>query len=71
MAKTDVADVRDTVLQAQMNDECPFEKLVELINPQRKLDQNPLYSVETGTSGAYLAPGDSPQALGMGLIASF
>ncbi|HEY4084066.1 MAG TPA: porin [Burkholderiaceae bacterium] len=35
------------------------------------LGQNPLYSVSTGTSGAYLAPGDSPQALGMGLIASF
>jgi len=35
------------------------------------LGQNPLYSVGTGTTGAYLSPGDSPQALGIGLIASF
>ena len=33
--------------------------------------QNPLYSVGIGTSSAYLSPGDSPQAAGVGLIASF
>jgi predicted porin len=35
------------------------------------LGQNPLYSVGSGTSGAYLSPGDSPQAFGIGLLASF
>jgi amino acid adenylation domain-containing protein/FkbH-like protein len=40
-----LAEVRETVLQAQMHDECPFEKLVEEINPERKLDRNPLYNV--------------------------
>jgi len=35
------------------------------------LGQDPLYSVGNGTTSAYLSPGDSPQALGVGLIASF
>jgi predicted porin len=35
------------------------------------LGQNPLYSLNTGSSGAFLSPGDSPQAIGVGLIASF
>ncbi|HVU99840.1 MAG TPA: amino acid adenylation domain-containing protein, partial [Verrucomicrobiae bacterium] len=40
-----VAEVRQTVLEAQEHEECPFEKLVETINPERKLDTNPLYNV--------------------------
>ena len=35
------------------------------------LGQNPLYSVDVGNASAYLSPGDSPQAFGVGLIASF
>ncbi|KPC55204.1 porin [Amantichitinum ursilacus] len=35
------------------------------------LGQAPIYSNNAGTSSAYLAPGDSPRALGVGLIARF
>jgi hypothetical protein len=35
------------------------------------LGQAPLYSDKLGTSGAYLAPGDCPRALGVGVIARF
>jgi len=35
------------------------------------LGQAPLYSANTGTSDAYLSPGDSPRAFGVGLIANF
>ena len=35
------------------------------------LGQSPLYSVGSGTSDAYLSPGDSPRAIGVGLIANF
>jgi amino acid adenylation domain-containing protein/FkbH-like protein len=40
-----LAQVRSTVLDGQAHQECPFEKIVEAINPQRKLNQNPLYNV--------------------------
>jgi amino acid adenylation domain-containing protein/FkbH-like protein len=36
---------RQVVLEAQAHQECPFEKIVETINPQRKQDQNPLYNI--------------------------
>lgn len=35
------------------------------------LGQSPLYSVGSGTADAYLSPGDSPRAIGVGLIANF
>ncbi|GGP18526.1 hypothetical protein GCM10010970_05480 [Silvimonas iriomotensis] len=35
------------------------------------LGQAPIYSNNSGTSSAYLAPGDSPRAFGVGLIAHF
>lgn len=35
------------------------------------LGQSPLYTNNVGTADAYLAPGDSPRALGVGLIARF
>lgn len=35
------------------------------------LGQTPLYSNNNGKSNAYLAPGDSPRAVGVGLIARF
>src|SRR5438874_425535 len=37
--------VRSTVTEAQDHQDCPFEKIVEQINPERKLNQNPLYNV--------------------------
>jgi FkbH-like protein len=37
--------VRSAVLEAQAHQGCPFEKMVEAINPERKLHQNPLYNV--------------------------
>ena len=35
------------------------------------LGESPLYSNDVGSGGAYLAPGDSPRAFGVGLIARF
>ena len=40
-----LAKVRATVLEAQGHQDCPFEKIVEAVNPERKLNQNPLYNV--------------------------
>jgi FkbH-like protein len=37
--------VRKTVLESQAHQDCPFEKIVEAINPERSLNQNPLYNV--------------------------
>src|ERR1051326_5791775 len=37
--------VKETLLEAQNHQECPFEKIVEAINPERKLNRNPLYNV--------------------------
>src|SRR5262249_23480421 len=36
---------RSAVLEGQVHQDCPFEKMVEAINPQRRLNQNPLYNV--------------------------
>jgi amino acid adenylation domain-containing protein/FkbH-like protein len=38
-------NVRGTVLEAQSHQDCPFEKIVEAINPERRSNQNPLYNV--------------------------
>jgi predicted porin len=35
------------------------------------LGESPLYSNDVGSGGSYLAPGDSPRAVGIGLIARF
>jgi amino acid adenylation domain-containing protein/FkbH-like protein len=40
-----LADLRKVVLEAQNHQDCPFEKIVESVNPERKGDQNPLYNV--------------------------
>jgi amino acid adenylation domain-containing protein/FkbH-like protein len=40
-----LAAVRTTAVEAQNHQDCPFEKIVEAINPERKLNQNPLYNV--------------------------
>ena len=40
-----LATVRGTAMEAQDHQDCPFEKIVEAINPGRKLNQNPLYNV--------------------------
>ena len=38
-------EVRTAVLEAQEHQDCPFEKIVEAINPERRTNQNPLYNV--------------------------
>src|SRR5262249_22669586 len=40
-----LGEIRARVLEAQAHQGCPFEKIVEAINPERKLQQNPLYNV--------------------------
>jgi amino acid adenylation domain-containing protein/FkbH-like protein len=40
-----LAQVRATVLEGQTHQDCPFEKMVEAVNPERRLNQNPLYNV--------------------------
>ncbi|HTL59970.1 MAG TPA: amino acid adenylation domain-containing protein [Candidatus Limnocylindrales bacterium] len=37
--------VRTAVLEGQSHQDCPFEKIVESVNPERRLNQNPLYNV--------------------------
>jgi len=37
--------VKTTVLESYAHQECPFDKIVEVVNPDRKLNQNPLYNV--------------------------
>jgi amino acid adenylation domain-containing protein/FkbH-like protein len=37
--------VRAAVLDGQTHQDCPFEKIVEALNPPRGRDQNPLYNV--------------------------
>ena len=40
-----LAGVRRAAVEAQNHQDCPFEKIVEAVNPERKLNQNPLYNV--------------------------
>ena len=40
-----IEQVKSTVFEAQSHQDCPFEKIVEAINPARRLNQNPLYNV--------------------------
>jgi amino acid adenylation domain-containing protein/FkbH-like protein len=40
-----LAKVKKSVLEAQTHQEFPFEKIVEAVNPERQLNQNPLYNV--------------------------
>ncbi len=40
-----LARMKRTVLEAQAHQECPFERIVEAVNPQRRLSENPLYNV--------------------------
>ncbi len=44
-ARDILSSVRAAVLDAQTHQECPFEKIVEAVNPRRRQDQNPLYNV--------------------------
>jgi amino acid adenylation domain-containing protein/FkbH-like protein len=37
--------VKATILEAQAHQDCPFEKIVEAVNPERKQNENPLYNV--------------------------
>ncbi len=38
-------ELRTTILEGQTNQDYPFEKIVEAVNPERRLNQNPLYNV--------------------------
>jgi amino acid adenylation domain-containing protein/FkbH-like protein len=40
-----LAAVRRAAVEAQNHQDCPFEKIVEAVNPERKLNRNPLYNV--------------------------
>ena len=40
-----LAKVKSTILEAQAHQDCPFEKIVEAVNPERRQNQNPLYNV--------------------------
>src|SRR5258706_4993196 len=39
-----MGSLKTTVLEAQSNQDCPFEKIVSAINPERRSDRNPLYN---------------------------
>ena len=36
---------RQSVIEAQSHQDCPFEKVVEAVNPERRENRNPLYNV--------------------------
>jgi hypothetical protein len=40
-----LAKVKASILDGQNHQECPFEKIVEAVNPERRGNQNPLYNV--------------------------
>lgn len=40
-----LADAKSAILDAQRRQDCPFEKIVEAVNPRRQRAQNPLYNV--------------------------
>ncbi len=40
-----LAKVKASVLEAQDHQDCPFERIVEAVNPERHKNQNPLYNV--------------------------
>jgi natural product biosynthesis luciferase-like monooxygenase protein/amino acid adenylation domain-containing protein/HAD superfamily phosphatase (TIGR01681 family) len=40
-----LAHLKASVLDAYANQDCPFEKLVEVVNPDRHAHQNPIYNV--------------------------
>ncbi|MBW4698402.1 MAG: amino acid adenylation domain-containing protein [Aphanocapsa lilacina HA4352-LM1] len=58
-----LARVRQMALQAYEHQQLPFEKLVEHLQPQRELGQNPLFQVLFSLQNAPLQPWQWPDAL--------
>lgn len=56
---------------AQFSAYAYYTQIQNNVGQNVNLGQAPLYSDKLGTSAAYLAPGDSPRALGVGVIARF
>ncbi|WP_437299547.1 non-ribosomal peptide synthase/polyketide synthase [Sorangium sp. So ce426] len=55
--------VRAAALEAQMNQDLPFEHLVEALNPQRSMSHNPLFQVMFNHQRARRTPLDTPAGL--------
>jgi len=59
------------MIGAQFSAYLYYTQIQNNVGQNVNLGQAPLYSSNLGTSGAYLAPGDSPRAMGIGVIARF
>lgn len=59
--RTILASARVTVQEALANQDVPFEKLVEVLNPERELNHTPLvqavFTLETAADGGLMLPG--------------
>ncbi|HKG79973.1 MAG TPA: condensation domain-containing protein, partial [Pyrinomonadaceae bacterium] len=55
-----LARVRDVALEAYAHQDMPFDKLVEAVKPDRKLDRNPLFQVMFGFQNAPSHPIELP-----------
>ncbi len=59
--RTILASARQTVQEALANQDVPFEKLVETLNPERELNHTPLvqavFTLETAADGGLALPG--------------
>ena len=63
--------VRETALAAQDHQDLPFEQVVEIVQPERRLDQTPIFQVmfawQSNEGGAFELPGLKVEGAGGGL----